>query len=568
MMREFRRFLFREKMSWLSSSLQLAGELLESVDQKASGKLKPRGEDRKKPKTVSEEAWEVKHTSSGGYEDSTHHNLHVSTEFETPSHSSSSAHQAAPASPSNGGPDADSFSEWSEVDNESNSGLVMYDEPPLSSSSSKSHQLPPLPAEMQSMKSETQRLRRENAKLRNDLSSVERQLTNSTEQLSVCQEELEALDKECMDKIKCLEQQIAQMGREKAADEAQFVAALGVKDAHVHTLEADLASYKQLVQEHVAEAAKLKQSIEELTNTREEAWTHAASGEAQLLQQVASLQEELKDAAVAHAQLKKEYADAKQSMYARQCTLEATNAELTTLVAKREHSAKPSAPSPTHAHRALQEAQETLASTKKLLHEECRKAMLQAQEIHKLTGDMAALQTMLVQKEASHHATVLNLQQQLQDRAALQSKPTPSVPLMAAVAPDGQMQAMTRRLLEKQEQLDALRGRYTTLEVRFNDLKAAKDAQDKNDDLELSVRSVRTPRGGNYHGRPRPAPHKVAALEAVDRWLLSVGRFLRAYPEARLALLGYLVLLHLWAFVILGFHTSHLNEEVKAKTAP
>ncbi|ETW05933.1 hypothetical protein, variant 5 [Aphanomyces invadans] len=314
MMREFRRFLFREKMSWLSSSLQLAGELLESVDQKASGKLKPRGEDRKKPKTVSEEAWEVKHTSSGGYEDSTHHNLHVSTEFETPSHSSSSAHQAAPASPSNGGPDADSFSEWSEVDNESNSGLVMYDEPPLSSSSSKSHQLPPLPAEMQSMKSETQRLRRENAKLRNDLSSVERQLTNSTEQLSVCQEELEALDKECMDKIKCLEQQIAQMGREKAADEAQFVAALGVKDAHVHTLEADLASYKQLVQEHVAEAAKLKQSIEELTNTREEAWTHAASGEAQLLQQVASLQEELKDAAVAHAQLKKEYADAKQSI--------------------------------------------------------------------------------------------------------------------------------------------------------------------------------------------------------------------------------------------------------------
>ncbi|RHY31425.1 hypothetical protein DYB32_003515 [Aphanomyces invadans] len=346
---------------------------------------------------------------------------------------------------------------------------------------------------MQSMKSETQRyallnldprqpaslyclgtrsLRRENAKLRNDLSSVERQLTNSTEQLSVCQEELEALDKECMDKIKCLEQQVRVHLHPSLFPNDARLLKWDAKKLPMKLNLLPLSVSKTPI--HVAEAAKLKQSIEELTNTREEAWTHAArytfsmflhsnqigsSGEAQLLQQVASLQEELKDAAVAHAQLKKEYADAKQSMYARQCTLEATNAELTTLVAKREHSAKPSAP--------------------KLLHEECRKAMLQAQEIHKLTGEMAALQTMLVQKEASHHATVLNLQQQLQDRAALQSKPTPSVPLMAAVAPDGQMQAMTRRLLEKQEQLDALRGRYTTLEVRFNDLKAAKDAQDK-----------------------------------------------------------------------------------------
>ncbi|RHY18998.1 hypothetical protein DYB25_007972 [Aphanomyces astaci] len=149
-------------MSWLSNSLQLAGELLESVDQKASGKLKQRG--------------------------GTRHTTHLLLDL----------------------------------------------------------------------------------KLRNDLSAVERQLANSTEQLAVCQDELEALDKECTDKITSLERQLEQ--------------------------------------------------------------------------RVTSLLAELTEASAAHVQLKKEYADSKQSMYARQCALEATNAELTSQVATLQHaSAEPTA---------------------------------------------------------------------------------------------------------------------------------------------------------------------------------------------------------------------------------
>ncbi|RHY57449.1 hypothetical protein DYB34_000553 [Aphanomyces astaci] len=289
-------------MSWLSNSLQLAGELLESVDQKASGKLKQRG--------------------------GTRHTTHLLLDL----------------------------------------------------------------------------------KLRNDLSAVERQLANSTEQLAVCQDELEALDKECTDKITSLERQLEQ--------------------------------------------------------------------------RVTSLLAELTEASAAHVQLKKEYADSKQSMYARQCALEATNAELTSQVATLQHaSAEPTASSQTK-NRPLQEAQDMLASTKKQLHEECRKAMHQAQEISKLTADMTALQAMLVHKEASHHASVLSLQKELHEartaRPSAGAAPVLTTTTAAAAAvPDGQMQAMTRRLLEKQEQLDAVRSRYTTLEVRFNDLKAAKDAQDK-----------------------------------------------------------------------------------------
>ncbi|RHZ12374.1 hypothetical protein DYB37_007923 [Aphanomyces astaci] len=418
---KFTRFS-EENMSWLSNSLQLAGELLESVDQKASGKLKQRGG-----------------TTLMGFQETT-----------------------------------------------------LMDHMPRGAKETK-------------------------AGLRNDLSAVERQLANSTEQLAVCQDELEALDKECTDKITSLERQIGQLGCDKAADEAHFVAALGVKDAHVLTLEGELTASKHVIQAYIYLLRLDLTTLMGVTSYTQLDGDGCTSGEAQLEQRVASLLAELTEASAAHVQLKKEYADSKQSMYARQCALEATNAELTTQVA------------------TLQQA-----STKPTV------------------------------SEASHHAAVLSLQKELHE--ARTARPSagaaPVLTTTTAAVPDGQMQAMTRRLLEKQEQLDAVRSRYTTLEVRFNDLKAAKDAQDKNDDLELNIRTGRTPRGGHHGLRPRHAPHKIAAVEAADRWLLSVGRFLRAYPEARLGLLGYLVLLHLWAFVILGFHTSHLSDEVKAKATP
>ncbi|KAF0765419.1 hypothetical protein AaE_002983, partial [Aphanomyces astaci] len=69
---------------------------------------------------------------------------------------------------------------------------------------------------------------------------------------------------------------IGQLGCDKAADEAHFVAALGVKDAHVLTLEGHLTASKHVIQAHVAEIATLKQSIEDLTHTKDQAWTHAA----------------------------------------------------------------------------------------------------------------------------------------------------------------------------------------------------------------------------------------------------------------------------------------------------
>ncbi|KAF0695085.1 Aste57867_14070 [Aphanomyces stellatus] len=559
-------------MSWLSNSLQLAGELLESVDQKASATLKPRGGDeRKKPKqdeaTV---AWETKPASGGEYEDEVQ--SHSSTDFDPPSRPTSQTNLATTVGQQPDPRDADTFSEWSEVDNESNSGIIM-EEMPLSTSSSRSSksQLPPLPADMQTMKNEALRLRRENSKLRNDVSSVERQLHNRQEQLDVCQEELEALDKECMDKITSLERDIASLKAEKATDEAQFVQALAAKDTFVQTLQADATHAKEALVQKENEVDALKRTLSDLTSTKEQAWANAASGEAHLQQRLTSLQSELKDAAAQVAQLKKEHHETKQSMYLRQCALEATNAELTSYVAKLEQNGAKT-PNPAHesVHKTLQQVQETLASTKKMLHEECRKALLQAQEIAKLNQDMAAMHALVVQKEQAHATVVLEWQQKLlaqqkDARPAVVVAPPSLATSTAAASTDGQMHAMTRRLLEKQEQLDALRSRYATLEVRFNDLKAAKDAQlDKNDDLEINVR----PRYFGGGMRSRQAYHKIPAFEAADRMMLTVGRFLRAYPEARLALLGYLALLHLWAFVILGFHTSHLSEEmqVKAKT--
>ncbi|CAK4643018.1 unnamed protein product [Aphanomyces euteiches] len=251
-------------MSWLSNSLQLAGELLESVDQKASVTFKPRGAEEKKKPKQEDVAWEIKPVSGGEYE----FEMQSPSSAQMPSRSNSSLQLAGPH-------DADTFSEWSEVDNESNSGIVI-DEMPLSSSSSTRSHLPPLPADMQTMRSETLRLRRENSKLRNDLSSVERQLSNSQEQLEVCQEELEALDKECMDKIASLEREIAQLKAEKAGDEGQFVEALAAKDTHALTLQTELSSVKKLLLDQSNEVDRLKNTLAELTSSKEVAWSNAA----------------------------------------------------------------------------------------------------------------------------------------------------------------------------------------------------------------------------------------------------------------------------------------------------
>jgi len=46
----------------------------------------------------------------------------------------------------------------------------------------------------------------------------------------------------------------------------------------------------------------------------------------------------------------------------------------------------------------------------------------------------------------------------------------------------------------------------------------------------------------------------------MDSWSLLAGSFLRANPFARFGFLLYLIVLHLWVFVVLSMKTSALQD--------
>ena len=52
----------------------------------------------------------------------------------------------------------------------------------------------------------------------------------------------------------------------------------------------------------------------------------------------------------------------------------------------------------------------------------------------------------------------------------------------------------------------------------------------------------------------------VQTVDAVDLWMLETGLVLKQEPLARLGLLAYTVLLHLWCFGLVFFHTVQAEE--------
>lgn len=66
-------------------------------------------------------------------------------------------------------------------------------------------------------------------------------------------------------------------------------------------------------------------------------------------------------------------------------------------------------------------------------------------------------------------------------------------------------------------------------------------------------------------------PQLAAAADALDRLMASAFYGLRVYPLLRLACLGYLLLLHIWAFGLLAFHSQRLeavHADVGGSVAP
>jgi hypothetical protein len=75
-----------------------------------------------------------------------------------------------------------------------------------------------------------------------------------------------------------------------------------------------------------------------------------------------------------------------------------------------------------------------------------------------------------------------------------------------------------------------------------------------------NVRSIRSALG-LHPGRVGPGMEQVVAtIDAVDSWLVDTGSFMKNEPVARLGLILYLCILHMWSFCLVIFHASSYEE--------
>ncbi len=54
-------------------------------------------------------------------------------------------------------------------------------------------------------------------------------------------------------------------------------------------------------------------------------------------------------------------------------------------------------------------------------------------------------------------------------------------------------------------------------------------------------------------------PNVAMAVEVVDRFCIRSALYMGVNPLARLFAIVYLVVLHMWAFVVLSFHTHQME---------
>ncbi|KAI9999254.1 hypothetical protein PInf_004074 [Phytophthora infestans] len=521
-------------MNWVSSSLELAGSLLESVDQQAALTLAGAEEDEQDaelqiPSQTSEDnATTVADTDE--YESLVGGEASLSTDGTS---STNSSHTATMANPVKITPPRS---------NSSNklAGLVSAISTQLENVSSGRGGGPPLSSsgsQSASTDEECARLLKELTRVKNELRLKDKQLSSTQKSVEICEEELVALEQECKKKIAQVQQEKSFIQQEKNSDEQNFIQALEMKDNQVRALKADLDALIEAKAQYTDEITSLKAELAKAVESKDTLWTSAASASNESEQLIGSLRAELQDTLTAMNNVKREYAESKNTMFARQSQLESTNTELVNNVANLERELA-------KAKEAVAVASQTNGAT--------------TQENKRLTDQVNQL--------SSHSSAT------------------------AAANGELRIQRLTSRLIEKQETIDSLRTRVTTMDVRLQDVTLqAQRAEEKLsrmeqnggvDDMEMATPVGKMGKGG-MRSRPNRMAHVISrvapvversrrvltALDVLDRWLLFLGRVFLQAPFARLGMLCYVVLIHFWVFMILSFHTSHLTEEMQLSTA-
>ncbi|KAI9912873.1 hypothetical protein PsorP6_006780 [Peronosclerospora sorghi] len=597
-------------MNWVNSSLELAGSLLESVDQHAALTLAGNEVEEEEQNIESTTTLQVRKSFVGDMpcvadyydkEEISAEDVPVSTI----ALSSSSCSSQTPSNEKSHTNTTFSHSKSSIIPvGFANAISVKVD----NASSGRGEKAPSSNSSKQSVSTEKNctLLQKEIERLKTELRVKEKQLSSTQRSLQICEKELVALEQESKEKIAQVHHKLSIFQQSKNTDEQNFIHTLEMKDNQIRAMQTDINALTETKLEYANEIAVLKAKLAKAVESKDTLWDSAALASNESNQLIQSLRSELHDTLAVMKNLKRDYAESKKAMYLRQSQLESTNAELVNNVAKLEYElakakesvsvvsqtsstdeitgsssahygAKPNFASINEEYRQVQQS---LVIMKKSLHDESKKNVLLKQEINALTDEVSRLrQTLGTEQEDSLR--------QIEAMAGENEKLREQVKQLTSYAAAGSdklcVQRLTNRLIEKQETIDSLRSRVTAISVRLQDAQLRTQRTEEKlaqleqtgsiDDIELATpmekitrRGIRSRVNRMAHMISSVAPvvqrsHRViTVLDIFDRLLLFLGRVFLRVPLARLGILCYVVLIHVWVFIVLSFHTKHLAD--------
>jgi hypothetical protein len=456
---------------------------------------------------------------------------------------------------------------------------------------------------------ENARLKSDNNKLNAELDDMDDRMIRAQDQLDKSNELAARTKRMAREKIEEMQEKLKDHMELQGSDEQQFSAALEVKGKQCSALQIELDEAMAEIDSQKSKVAAMHRSMEEAAAAQEEASQAKAQASGASVEEVTELRQELQVLEAKLEQEKEAHQEVLREGQRREGELEEQNAALALALAKSERTMAArdeSAMGEDGADSGLsaeshRDIQLDLQSTHAALS-------LEKEQVQALQQELTAVMTELASARQTEESTrkesisgfrtrereIDKLKRELA-QLGTQGEQTSDGFGGLGLAGDGgaeqRLKQLSDTMLRRTEELSvskteltAMCGRLQRMQQRAE--RAEKSVQEHDSgggeisiDMESGGNSGLVSRRRNDAGKGHGGSGSMSAelkplmkhkdvlntVDALDKFALETGRFLRYNPMARLLFLMYLILLHLWALFILAFH-SHQIEKMHADT--
>ncbi|CAB4000833.1 golgin subfamily A member 5-like [Paramuricea clavata] len=138
------------------------------------------------------------------------------------------------------------------------------------------------------------------------------------------------------------------------------------------------------------------------------------------------------------------------------------------------------------------------------------------------------------------------------------------------------VRALTENLIQKQTVIEALSTEKSSLVLQLERLEMQyKDIQRSTSRVSVPTTFEENEEGGRVRPITSIMPSQITesakvhkAVNEIDKFSIRLGVFLRRYPIARLMLILYMILLHLWVFIVLLTYQPEIHSNSPAGPMP